>query len=63
MTRDEEVDEMAFVALGVFLVAVLALTVASRRRGAPVQSCCAPADPAHDLRMRAAFECDPPAGH
>jgi hypothetical protein len=52
---------VALVVLGVFLVAVVALTVASRRRGNPVQSCCAPADPAHDLRMRGALESDPPA--
>jgi hypothetical protein len=41
-----------------FLVVVLALTLLSRRRGHPAGSCCAPADPADDLRMRPAFEPD-----
>ena len=49
---------MAYVMLGLFLVVVSVLTIASMRRGGNVHSCCAPADPADDLRMRAAFEGD-----
>lgn len=51
---------MAYVSLALFLVAVSALTVASLRGRRTVHSCCAPADPADDLRMRAAFEGDDP---
>ncbi|GEP39875.1 hypothetical protein NPS01_35380 [Nocardioides psychrotolerans] len=52
---------VAILVLGVFLLIVLALTLASRRHGPARQSCCAPSDPADDLRMRPAFESDPPA--
>lgn len=47
---------MAYVMLGLFLVVVSVLTIASMRRGGNVHSCCAPADPADDLRMRPAFQ-------
>ncbi len=50
---------VVFVALGAFLLVVLALTAWSRRNGRASRSCCAPADPAHDLRMRPAFEDEP----
>lgn len=49
---------MAYVILALFLVAVSALTIASLRGRRVVHSCCAPADAADDLRMRAAFEND-----
>ena len=49
---------MAFVSLALFLIVVSVLTVATLRGRAAVHSCCAPADPADDLRMRAAFEGD-----
>ncbi len=47
---------MAYLMLAVFLLVVITLTVASMKKGRPLQSCCAPADPANDLRMRAAFD-------
>jgi hypothetical protein len=50
---------VAIAVLVLFVAVVLALTVVSRRGSARVQSCCAPADPADDLRMRPAFESDP----
>jgi len=50
---------VAIAVLVMFVAVVLALTVVSRQRGARVQSCCAPADPAADLRMRPAFDGDP----
>lgn len=49
---------MAYLVFAAFLFVVLGLTFASRGRGRPTQSCCAPADPADDLRMRAAFDDD-----
>jgi hypothetical protein len=49
---------VAIAVLVMFVAVVLALTVVSRQRGARVQSCCAPADPAADLRMRPAFDSD-----
>ncbi len=49
---------MPYVILVLLLVAVSALTLVSMRRGRAVRSCCAPADAADDLRMRAAFEVD-----
>ena len=49
---------MAYVSLALFLVSVSALTLASLRGRRAVRSCCAPADPADDRRMRAAFEND-----
>lgn len=49
---------MAYVSLALFLVVVLTLTVVTMRTRGAVHSCCAPADPAVDLRMRAAFEDD-----
>jgi len=49
---------MAYLTLAVFLLVVITLTVASMKKRRPIQSCCAPADPANDLRMRAAFDDD-----
>lgn len=49
---------MAYLGLALFLIVVSTLTVMSMRRRVVAQSCCAPADPADDLRMRAAFEDD-----
>lgn len=49
---------MVYVILVLFLVVVSTLTIASLRGPRAVHSCCAPADPADDLRMRAAFEGD-----
>ena len=46
-----EVVIVALVALPVLALAVAALTGRVR-----LQSCCAPADPRRDLRMRGAFE-------
>ena len=51
---------MAYAGLAFFLLVVITLTVASMKQRRPVHSCCAPADPAHDLRMRAAFDDDHP---
>lgn len=53
---------VAIVVLGGFVLVVLGLTLLSRRHGAVRQSCCAPTDPADDLRMRPAFESDPTRG-
>ena len=44
---------MVYVVLALFLVAVAALALAAVRKGSPPRGCCAPADPAEDLRMRA----------
>lgn len=49
---------MAYLALGAFIVLVVALTWLSSRRRQRSTGCCAPADPKDDLRMRAAFEED-----
>ena len=43
---------MVVVALALFLMAVVLLTMVSRRSDRPAESCCAPSDPADDLRMR-----------
>ena len=51
---------MTVVMLGAFVALVLLLAWVSRRRGERVNGCCAPADPRNDLRMRAAFEDEPP---
>jgi hypothetical protein len=47
---------MAIVAICLFVVLVCALAFASARSGRPADGCCAPADPARDLRMRGAFD-------
>ena len=53
---------MAYVAAGL-VVAVLALLVVGAVTGrVRTRSCCAPADPSRDLRMRGAFE-DEAASH
>lgn len=49
---------MAYVSMAMFLIVVSTLTVVTMRRRGAVQSCCAPVDPADDVRMRAAFEDD-----
>ncbi len=49
---------MAFLVLGGFLLVVVALSVLAHRRGSARASCCAPPDPADDLRMRSAFDRD-----
>lgn len=49
---------MAYVILVLFLVAVTALTIASLRGRRVARSCCAPANPADDLRMRGVFKDD-----
>ena len=49
---------MALLLFAAFVVVVVALAVASSRTGTAGQGCCAPADPADDLRMRSA-EDDP----
>lgn len=49
---------MVLLSLALFLILVSALTIASVRGRRAAHSCCAPADPAEDLRMRAAFEDD-----
>jgi hypothetical protein len=43
---------MEVLVLVAFVAVVVALTVASRRSGSASRGCCAPADPADDLRMR-----------
>lgn len=56
---------MAYVILVLFLVAVSALTIASLRGARVAHSCCAPANPADDLRMRGVFtddDCPDPHG-
>ena len=47
---------LALILLLVFVALVLLLAYASRRSGTDRGGCCAPADPARDLRMRSAFE-------
>ena len=54
---------MAYLALGAFVVLVVALTWLSSRRGQRSTGCCAPADPADDLRMRTAFAEDTDGRH
>lgn len=49
---------MVYASLVVFLIAVSTLTAVTMRSGGAVSSCCAPVDPARDVRMRAAFEDD-----
>lgn len=49
---------MAYLGLALFLIVVSTLTLVTMRGRGAVQSCCAPVDPADDLRMRAAFEAD-----
>ncbi len=44
---------MEFLVVAAFVAIVVALTVASRRSRSTPRGCCAPADPADDLRMRA----------
>jgi hypothetical protein len=46
---------MAFVLLGLLILVVAGLSWASARGGQRVRSCCAPADPRDDLRMRSVF--------
>ena len=50
---------MAYAALAALVVVVLVLTVVSVRSRRPAGSCCAPADPSQDLRMRDAFREEP----
>lgn len=51
---------MEYIALGAFVLLVVgAAWLSSRRQQSSMGiGCCAPADPRHDLRMRAAFEDD-----
>ena len=49
---------MAYLALGAFTAVTIGLTWLSSRRQQRSPGCCAPADPRHDLRMRAAFDED-----
>jgi hypothetical protein len=51
-----------YVVAACVLLPVLLLIVAAARGRAQVRSCC-PADPAKDLRMRAAFTEQPPPHH
>jgi hypothetical protein len=46
---------MTLVLLLAFAAVVAGLALLSRRRGTDGVGCCAPADPARDTRMRAAF--------
>lgn len=43
---------MELLIFAAFVVVVVALTIASKRSGTVRGGCCAPADPADDLRMR-----------
>jgi hypothetical protein len=45
---------MAYVAVGLFVLVVSGLAWLSHRSGTRARGCCAPADPADDLRMRSA---------
>jgi hypothetical protein len=49
---------MPYVVLGLLVVLTVGLTVWTRRRGDRVDGCGAPADPAHDLRMRGLDDAD-----
>jgi hypothetical protein len=51
---------MTWLVLGGFVALVLTLTWLARRRGQRLDGCCAPANPRRDLRMRAAFNDEPP---
>jgi len=51
---------MTLLVLGGFVTLVLALAWIARQQGRRVNGCCAPSDPRDDLRMRAAFDDDPP---
>jgi hypothetical protein len=46
---------MAYLLLGAFVALVVVMSWFSYIRGMRIDSCCAPADPRHDLRMRGAF--------
>lgn len=47
---------LTLVLLLAFVALVLLLAHISRKNGTDRGGCCAPADPARDLRMRSAFE-------
>ena len=49
---------MAYLVFGGFLLLVVVAGWISSRQGRPLNGCCAPADPRHDLRMRAAYTDD-----
>ena len=49
---------MAYLAVGAFILVVVAAAWMSARRGQSASGCCAPADPRSDLRMRAAYDDD-----
>lgn len=49
---------MTYLLAALVLLPVIVLVVAALTGRARVQSCCAPSDPAKDLRMRAAFQDD-----
>ena len=54
---------MTYVLAALVLLPVIALVVAALTGRARVESCCAPSDPAKDVRMRAALqdqESEPP---
>jgi hypothetical protein len=53
---------MAYLLLGAFVALVVVLSWFSYRRGMRINSCCAPADPRDDFRMRGAFG-DESQGH
>ena len=54
---------MAYVAAAVVIALVLVLVIGAMTRRIQVTSCCSLADPARDLRMRAAFENDAATRH
>jgi hypothetical protein len=49
---------MAYLIFGGFILVVVVAVWISSRRGRPLNGCCAPADPRHDLRMRPAYTND-----
>ncbi|MBC7633498.1 hypothetical protein [Aeromicrobium sp.] len=51
---------MEIVIAGLIALALVALVVGALSGRVRLTSCCTTADPARDLRMRAAFENDPP---
>ncbi len=51
---------MVLLALAGFVLLVATLALLSSRQGPDVTGCCAPADPRDDLRMRAAYDDEPP---
>ncbi len=57
-TRRSEEAQMRYVVAALVILPLAALVWASVTRRVRLQSCCSPADPAKDLRMRAAFEDD-----